>query len=78
MFDYIKPIALNERDNISRICNCIKALAKNHVLLYDTSIYYAYEISSQYQVVNLSIKPSIFYKFKIKIHFRSKTFLNRQ
>lgn len=41
---------MNERENISRICNCIKALAKNHVLLYDTSIYYAYEISQQYQV----------------------------
>ena len=25
-------------------------MAKNHVLLYDTSIYYAFEISQQYEV----------------------------
>ena len=47
----LKPISLGERENISRICNCIKALAKHHVLLYDTSIYYAFEISQQYQVI---------------------------
>ncbi len=45
-----KPVSTNERENISRICNCIKALAKHHVLLYDTSIYYAFEISQQYEV----------------------------
>ncbi len=46
----LKPVGLVERQNISRICNCINALAKHHVLLYDTSIYYAFEISQQYEV----------------------------
>ncbi len=45
-----KPVSQVERENITRICNCIKALAKHLVLLYDTSIYYAFEISQQYQV----------------------------
>lgn len=49
----LKPIAATERENISRICNCIKALAKNHVMLYDTSIYYAFEISEQYEIKDI-------------------------
>lgn len=46
----IKPITRTERENITRTCNCIKALAKHLVLLYDTSIYYAFEISQQYEI----------------------------
>ncbi len=33
-----------------RISNVIKALARHYVLLYDTSIYYAYELSQNYNV----------------------------
>ncbi|CAF1149939.1 unnamed protein product [Brachionus calyciflorus] len=47
----LKAIPLNERQNITRICNCIKALAKHHVLLYDTSICTAFDISKQYQII---------------------------
>jgi len=46
----IQPITLAERDNVTRISNCIKALARHSVLLYDTSINYAYEISQQYEI----------------------------
>ncbi|RNA38155.1 exosome complex component RRP4 [Brachionus plicatilis] len=54
----LKPVSLNERENISRICNCIKALAKHHVLLYDTSICTAFEISKQYQIKEI-LDPKI-------------------
>lgn len=65
----LKPIALTERQNISRICNCINALAKHHVLLYDTSIYYAFEISQQYEIKEI-LEPNIAKDIAEKTEFK--------
>ena len=45
-----EPISLDEREVICRLRNCVRCLAKHSVMLYDTSVLYAYESSLQYQV----------------------------
>uniref|UniRef100_A0A023FHB2 Putative exosomal 3'-5' exoribonuclease complex subunit rrp4 n=1 Tax=Amblyomma cajennense TaxID=34607 RepID=A0A023FHB2_AMBCJ len=46
------------REAISRVRNCVVALARNHVLLFDTSIVYAYDISLEHKV-NALAKPEV-------------------
>ncbi|XP_077504686.1 exosome complex component Rrp4 isoform X2 [Amblyomma americanum] len=46
------------REAISRVRNCIVALARNHVLLFDTSIVYAFDISLEHKV-NALTKPEV-------------------
>nr|CAB3244007.1 exosome complex component RRP4 [Phallusia mammillata] len=45
-----EPVPLEEREVVCRLKNCIQCLAKSSVMLYDTSVLYAYESSLQYQV----------------------------
>lgn len=42
-----------EREAIGRVRNCILALAQSKVLLFDTSILFAYEESLKYNVAEL-------------------------
>ena len=61
---------MTERQNVNRISNCIKALARNNVLLYDTSINYAFEISQQYEIKEIlypKISTEISEKTEIKL-----------
>ena len=44
-----EPVQLDDREAICRVRNSILALAKNSVMLYDTSILYAYEASLSHQ-----------------------------
>ena len=44
---------MSDRQAISRLRNCILALAAHKVLIYDTSVVYAYEESQKYQVREL-------------------------
>lgn len=46
------------REALSRVRNCIVALARHHVVLFDTSIVYAYDISLEHKV-NALIKPEV-------------------
>ncbi|KAL3171441.1 hypothetical protein MRX96_013652 [Rhipicephalus microplus] len=46
------------REAISRVRNCVLALARHHVLLFDTSIVYAYDISLEHKV-NALLKPEV-------------------
>lgn len=39
-----------EREVIARLRNCIKALAQNQVMIYDTTLQYTYEASLKFQV----------------------------
>ncbi|XP_064458108.1 exosome complex component RRP4-like [Ornithodoros turicata] len=46
------------REAIARVRNCIVALAQHHVVLFDTSVVYAYEVSLEHKVSTL-LKPEI-------------------
>ncbi|GJQ86332.1 hypothetical protein Trydic_g9028 [Trypoxylus dichotomus] len=48
-----------ERETIARLRNCIQALAQCKMMLYDTSILYAYEESLKYDVKELLIPEAI-------------------
>jgi len=45
-----QPVPVRDREVIARLRNCILALAEHNMMLYDTSIVYAYEASLQYKV----------------------------
>lgn len=47
------------RETIGRLRNCILALAQSKILLYDTSIIYAYEESIKYNVAELLIPENM-------------------
>lgn len=47
---WFQPIPLSDREVISRLRNCLLALAAHKVMLYDTSILYCYESSLAHQV----------------------------
>ncbi|XP_056396616.1 exosome complex component RRP4 [Hyla sarda] len=49
----LEPIALADREVISRLRNCILALSSQKMLLYDTSILYCYEASLPHQIKDL-------------------------
>lgn len=51
-----QPVSLSDREVISRLRNCLLALAAHKVLLYDTSVLYCYESSVQHQVRSKMIK----------------------
>lgn len=46
-----QPVPLSDREVISRLRNCLLALAAHKVMLYDTSILYYYESSLTHQVL---------------------------
>ncbi|XP_019849816.1 PREDICTED: exosome complex component RRP4-like [Amphimedon queenslandica] len=41
---------IEERETIARLRNCILALAQSRILLYDTTVQYAYDASLKYEV----------------------------
>ena len=45
-----EPVQLEDREAVCRVRNCVLVLAKNSVMLYDTSVLYAHEASTPYQV----------------------------
>ncbi|KAM7368972.1 hypothetical protein PAMP_013272 [Pampus punctatissimus] len=54
----LEPVTLSDREVISRLRNCLLALAAHKVLLFDTSVLYCYESSLQYQVKDI-LKPEV-------------------
>ncbi|CAH1977504.1 unnamed protein product [Acanthoscelides obtectus] len=52
-------VPLQERETIGRIRNCIKALAMCKMMLYDTSILYAYEESLKYSIAELLVPEAM-------------------
>ncbi|XP_067938008.1 exosome complex component RRP4-like [Watersipora subatra] len=52
----LDPVSEQNREVIVRMKNSILCLAHYKMMLYDTSIYYAYEASSQYQLYEM-VKP---------------------
>ncbi|XP_019614235.1 PREDICTED: exosome complex component RRP4-like [Branchiostoma belcheri] len=54
----LEPVPSADREVIARQRNCILALATHKLMLYDTSVLYAYEASRQYQVKDL-LQPDV-------------------
>lgn len=48
--DREEAVKMEEREIIARLRNCILALAQDRVLLFDTTVQYAYDASLKYQV----------------------------
>lgn len=46
----LQPVARADREVIARIGNCVLALAKHKMMLFDTSILYTYEASLKFPV----------------------------
>lgn len=47
---FVQVVPEVTREAISRVRNCILALARYHVMLFDTSVVYAYDISLEHKV----------------------------
>ncbi|XP_043093341.1 exosome complex component RRP4 isoform X1 [Puntigrus tetrazona] len=54
----MEAVSLSDREVISRLRNCLLALAAHKVLLYDTSVLYCYEASLSHQIKDI-LKPEI-------------------
>ncbi|XP_023666814.1 exosome complex component RRP4 [Paramormyrops kingsleyae] len=54
----MEPVSLPDREVISRLRNCILALATHKVMLYDTSVLYCYESSRPHEIKDL-LKPEV-------------------
>lgn len=56
-----QPVSLSDREVISRLRNCLLALAAHKVLLFDTSVLYCYESSLQHQVGSKQVEFDALY-----------------
>lgn len=54
----LEPVPYTDREVIIRLKNCVQALAESKMLLFDTSVLYAYEASSKYTIKDL-LKPEV-------------------
>ena len=45
-----QPVVRGDREVIARLRNCVKVMAEQHLMLYDTSILYTYEASEKFPV----------------------------
>jgi exosome complex component RRP4 len=54
----LEPVAMADREVIARLRNCIVALAQHKLMMYDTTVLYAYESSLKFQVKEL-LQPEV-------------------
>ncbi|KAJ1976060.1 Exosome complex component rrp4 [Dimargaris cristalligena] len=47
------PITAEERTNVARVANCIRALSRQFIHIHDTAIVYAYEASLRFPISDL-------------------------
>ncbi|CAM4533717.1 hypothetical protein R3I94_003794 [Phoxinus phoxinus] len=52
----MEPVSVSDREVISRLRNCLLALATHKVLLYDTSVLYCYEAALPHKIKDI-LKP---------------------
>lgn len=50
-----QAVPTRDKEVTARLRNCILALADQNMMLYDTSVMYAYEASAHYQVEHCTI-----------------------
>ncbi|XP_013780217.1 exosome complex component RRP4-like [Limulus polyphemus] len=54
----LELVPLTDRETVARLRNCILALARHRLLLYDTTILYSYEASLRHQCKDI-MKPEV-------------------
>lgn len=54
----LEPVALSDREVISRLRNCVVLLVTQRMMLFDTSILYCYEASLAHQIKDI-LKPEV-------------------
>lgn len=57
-YQNLQPVVMTDRETIARLRNCILALAEHQMMLYDTSVLYAFEASTGYDAREL-LKPKV-------------------
>jgi len=57
-YQNLRPVDPKDRETIARLRNCILALAEHKMMLYDTTVLYAFEASAGYDAGEL-LKPKI-------------------
>ncbi|XP_077778252.1 exosome complex component RRP4 isoform X1 [Podarcis muralis] len=65
----LEPVPLSDREVISRLRNCVVALAEQKQMLYDTSILYCYEASLSHEIKDL-LKPEVMEKIVLETRQR--------
>ncbi|XP_032995489.1 exosome complex component RRP4-like [Lacerta agilis] len=65
----LEPVPLPDREVISRLRNCVVALAAQKQMLYDTSILYCYEASLSHEIKDL-LKPEMMEKIVLETRQR--------
>ncbi|XP_034995611.2 exosome complex component RRP4-like [Zootoca vivipara] len=65
----LEPVPLPDREVISRLQNCVVALAAQKQMLYDTSILYCYEASLSHKIKDL-LKPEVMDKIVLETRQR--------
>uniref|UniRef100_A0A670KJX6 Exosome component 2 n=1 Tax=Podarcis muralis TaxID=64176 RepID=A0A670KJX6_PODMU len=66
----LEPVPLSDREVISRLRNCIVALAEQKQMLYDTSILYCYEASLSHEQIKDLLKPEVMEKIVLETRQR--------
>ena len=54
-------VSKEQREVIARLRNCVKALSSHRVLIYDTTLQYAYEASLKFKVSHIHVLSSPVY-----------------
>lgn len=65
----LEQITRNDRETVARLRNCVVALANCKMMLFDTSVQYAYEESMKYQIKDI-LKPEVEKDITCKVQFR--------
>ncbi|XP_061590090.1 exosome complex component RRP4 [Cololabis saira] len=65
----LEPVSLSDREVISRLRNCLLALAAHKVPLYDTSVLYCFESSLEHQVKDI-LKPEVMEEIVMLTHHK--------
>ncbi|XP_057184677.1 exosome complex component RRP4-like [Triplophysa rosa] len=68
-FTSLEPVSRSDREVISRLRNCLLALAAHMVLLYDTSVIYCYESSLSHQIKDI-LKPEVMEEIALETRLR--------
>ncbi|XP_077778253.1 exosome complex component RRP4 isoform X2 [Podarcis muralis] len=66
----LEPVPLSDREVISRLRNCVVALAEQKQMLYDTSILYCYEASLSHEQIKDLLKPEVMEKIVLETRQR--------
>lgn len=70
IFIILQPVSQEDRESMARVRNCIYALVASKIMLYDTSILFAYEESLKYENAKDLINPEVMLDIAISAQYR--------